>query len=47
MLKNLLAMQIDPWIRKISGEGNDYPFPSPVFLPGEFHGQKILVGNGP
>ena len=21
--------------------------PTPVFLPGEFHGQRSLVGNGP
>ena len=27
------------------GEGNDNP--SPVFLPGKFHGQWILVGYSP
>ena len=34
MVKNLLAMQeigFDPWVGKL---------PTPVFLPGEFHGQK-------
>ena len=27
------------------GEGNDQP--TPVFLPGEFHGQRSLVGYSP
>ena len=27
------------------GEGNGNP--TPVFLPGEFHGQRSLVGYGP
>ena len=27
------------------GEGNGYP--TPVFLPGEFHGQRSLVGYSP
>ena len=29
----------DPWSRKWQ--------PSPVFLPGEFHGQRSLVGYSP
>jgi len=46
--KNLPAMQEtwvqslgweDPWRRKWQ--------PTPVFLPGEFHGQKSLVGYNP
>ena len=27
------------------GEGNGYP--TPVFLPGEFHGQRSLAGYSP
>ena len=46
--KNLLAMQVtwvlsldgeDPWRRKWQ--------PTPVSLPGEFHGQRSLVGYSP
>ena len=36
--------------QRIPGEGNGYPvqyFCSPVFLPGESHGQKSLVGYSP
>ena len=32
-----------PGVRKIPGEGN----PTPVFLPGEFHGQRRLQGYRP
>ena len=48
MVKNLPAMQEscvyslgqqDTWRRKWQ--------PTPVFLPGEFHGQKSLTGNSP
>ena len=48
MIKNLLAVQEtqvwslgqeDSWRRKW--------LPTPVFLPGEFHGQKSLVGYSP
>ena len=28
------------------GEGNDW-LPTPLFLPGKFHGQRSLVGYGP
>ena len=38
-IKNLLATQetrFDPWV----GERNGYP----LLLPGEFHGQRSLVG---
>ena len=31
----------DPWVRKIPWQ------PTPVFLPGEFHGQRSLVGYSP
>ena len=46
MIKNLLQCRrprFDPWVRKIPREGND----NPVFLPGEFHGQKTLVSYSP
>ena len=34
--------RFDPWVRKIPWRRN-WP-PTPVFLPGEFHGQRSLVG---
>ena len=34
-----------PGLGRSPGEGNDTPLP--VFLPGEFHGQKSLVGYSP
>ena len=45
MVKNLLAMQ-ETWVQSL---GQDAPvekkwLPTPVFLPGEFHGQRRLVG---
>ena len=46
--KNLPAMQIprfDPWVRKIPWRREWLP--TPVFLPGEFHGQKGLAGYSP
>ena len=33
-----------PELGRSFGEGNGYP---PVFLPGEFHGQRSLVGYSP
>ena len=44
MIKNLLIMQepgFDPWVRKIPWKREWQP--TPVFLPGEFHGQRSLV----
>ena len=35
-----------PWVVKIPGEANGNRF-TPVFLPGESHGQRILVGCSP
>jgi len=29
------------------GGGNGYPLPTPVFLPGESHGQRSLIGYSP
>ena len=35
---------LDPWVRKIPWRAQQ---PTPVFLPGEFHGQRSLAGYGP
>ena len=48
MVKNLLAMQrpgFNPWVGKIPWRGEWLP--TPVFLPGEFHGQRSLMGYSP
>ena len=45
MVKNLPAMQetwFNPWVRKIPWKREWLP--TPVFLPGEFRGWKILKG---
>ena len=45
MVKNLPAMQetwVQSWVEKIPWRREWQP--TPVFLPGEFHGQKSLVG---
>ena len=44
MVKSPPAMQktVDPWVRKIPWRRKWQP--TPVFLPGEFHGQKSLAG---
>ena len=47
-VRNLPAMQetgFDPWVRKISCRRSWQP--TPVFLPGEFHGQRSLVAYSP
>ena len=38
-------MWFDPWVRKIPWRGEWHP--TSVFLPGEFHGQRSLVGYSP
>ena len=48
MVKNLPAMQ-ETWVQSLGWED---PWrragkPTPVFLPGEFHGQRSLAGYGP
>ena len=43
MVKNLSAMQetqVSPWVEKIPWRREWLP--NPVFLPGEFHGQRSL-----
>ena len=45
MVKNLPAVRdpgFDPWVRMIPWR-RDW-LPTPVFLPGESHGQRSLVG---
>ena len=45
MVKNQLQCRIpefDPWVGKIPWRRECLP--TPVFLPGEFHGQRSLVG---
>ena len=45
MVKNLPVMRVmwaHPWVRKIPWRRAWLP--TPVFLPGEFHGQKSLTG---
>ena len=38
-------LRFDPWVGKIPWRRAWQP--TPVFLPGEFHGQKSLVGYSP
>ena len=48
MVKNLPTMQkprFDPWVRKIPCRREWQP--TPIFLPGDFHGQRSLVGCSP
>ena len=48
MVKNLPVMQkirFNPWVREIPWKRKWQP--TPVFLPGEFHGQRSLVGYSP
>ena len=37
--------RVDPWVGKIPWRRKLQP--TPVFLPGEFHGQRSLVGYSP
>ena len=48
MVRNRLQTRrpgFNPWVRKISWRREWLP--TPVFLPGEFHGQRTLVGYSP
>ena len=36
-----------PGLERSTGEGNGSSVPAPVFLPGESHGQRSLVGKSP
>ena len=44
-VKNSPANAGDPWVRKIPWRREWLP--TPVFLPGEFHGQSSLAGDSP
>ena len=50
MVKNLSVMQESrvqsPGSERSDADGNGNP-PTPIFLPGEFHGQRSLVGYSP
>ena len=48
MVKNLLAMQ-ETWVWSLGRKDRQEKgmAPTPVFLPGEFHGQGSLVGYSP
>ena len=48
MVKNLPAMQ-ETQVQSLGREGplEKEWLPTPVFLPGEFHGQRSLVGYSP
>ena len=48
MVKNLLQcrrLRFIPWFRKISWRREQLP--TPIFLPGEMHGQRSLAGYSP
>jgi len=45
MVKNLPVMQ-ETRIRSLGWEDPEWP-PTPVFLPGDSHGQRSLVGYSP
>ena len=48
MVKNLPAVQetwFDPWVGKVPWRRERKP--TPVFLPGEFHGQRSLMDYSP
>ena len=48
MVKNLTAMQ-ETWVRSLGWENplEEGMQPTPIFLPGESHGQRSLVGYSP
>ena len=39
--------RFDPWVGKVTWRRRDTWQPTPVFLPGEPHGQRSLVGYSP
>ena len=44
-MQEIQEMWVDPWVRKIPWRRAWQP--TPVFLPGEFHRQRSLVGYSP
>ena len=45
MVKNLPAIRFNIWVKKIPWRRKWHP--TPVFLPGESHGQRSLAGYSP
>ena len=43
--RRLKNCRFDPWVGKIPWRGTWQP--TPLFLPGESHGQRSLAGYGP
>ena len=43
--RRLRRQGFNPWVRKIPWRSKWHP--TPVFLPGESHGQRNLVGHSP
>jgi len=41
-IRDIRNVGLDPWVRKIP-----WRQPTPVFLPGESHGQRSLAGYSP
>ena len=48
MVKNLPAMR-ETWVQSLGQEDPSEKgmVPTPLFMPGEFHGQRILAGYSP
>ena len=44
-MQEMQKIRFDPWAAKILWSRKWKP--TPVFLPGKFHAQKILVGDSP
>ena len=44
-MQEMQGLRVDPWVRKIPWRRKWRP--TPVFLPGKSHGQRILVGYSP
>ena len=44
-MQEIQEMWFDPWVRKIPWRRKWLP--TPVFLPGDSHGQRSLVGYSP
>ena len=42
-----IGVGLIPWVGKIPEGGHGNPQPTPVFLPGEFHGQRSPAGYSP
>ena len=45
LARNIMRLRFGPWVEKIPWRMEWQP--TPVFLPGEFHGQRSLAGYSP